>query len=541
MTSPSSDTPASSSPLLHPPKAPITSKATISFPPPSIIGSTPGPLLPWSWLTLIVSRHHRLESADAPPPVMADSDLAGFGFDPRAMRYPYSPRISWPAPTHHIDPSPQRQNIGANASAVKRSTTPLQSQRSTIQPMAQPMAQPCQLRPHHPGHEEAFSRATDQQIGIPPQIQSQNHLQFDQQPSQQQIYPIQYRNHSQAYNHTMNSHQTMPTDNQHNAPDWSYQQQNTASQPFPVNTNFAQQYSNQAYMPYGSSPVSFLSEQNQYGSNVSSSDGSYLSLNSDIDMEAVPFTLGADFSNALINYPGAHGLPDMSIANQVLPNSPTDTSLEVRSLSSSDNGWASIEYPQGFDGSYSDNQAIFNPSQTLHCRTLSDSSFSDIDNQRLPWGDYVEVPPHAIGSPSTDSAGDRELLHEAPDFHDEMPIKHEKPTSPILSSSTTAPIKIKTPKSPQRSPIASRRTSPPGRRPPRKNSGKTTKAITKRQPPPVKVDTEKRIGRRRGPLRPEQRKQACEIRKLGACLRCKFLKKTVSKSKHMLCLPLTSW
>jgi hypothetical protein len=35
------------------------------------------------------------------------------------------------------------------------------------------------------------------------------------------------------------------------------------------------------------------------------------------------------------------------------------------------------------------------------------------------------------------------------------------------------------------------------------------------------------VGRRKGPLRPEQRKQACEIRKLGACLRCRFLKKTV--------------
>jgi hypothetical protein len=41
-------------------------------------------------------------------------------------------------------------------------------------------------------------------------------------------------------------------------------------------------------------------------------------------------------------------------------------------------------------------------------------------------------------------------------------------------------------------------------------------------------NTEKRIGKRKGPLKPDQRKQASEIRKLRACLRCKFLKKTVS-------------
>lgn len=39
------------------------------------------------------------------------------------------------------------------------------------------------------------------------------------------------------------------------------------------------------------------------------------------------------------------------------------------------------------------------------------------------------------------------------------------------------------------------------------------------------------MGRRRGPLLPEQRKQASEIRKLRACLRCKFLKKTCDKGE----------
>jgi hypothetical protein len=44
---------------------------------------------------------------------------------------------------------------------------------------------------------------------------------------------------------------------------------------------------------------------------------------------------------------------------------------------------------------------------------------------------------------------------------------------------------------------------------------------------PTIKDTEKRIGRRQGPLRPDQAKQAYETRKFRACLRCKFLKKIV--------------
>jgi len=41
----------------------------------------------------------------------------------------------------------------------------------------------------------------------------------------------------------------------------------------------------------------------------------------------------------------------------------------------------------------------------------------------------------------------------------------------------------------------------------------------------------KRISRRKGPLKPEQRQSAGEIRKLGACLRCKLLKKVCDKDE----------
>ena len=332
----------------------------------------------------------------------------------------------------------------------------------------------------------------------------------------------------------MNPPRNLRPDDQSIAPDWSFQPQLQQPQqpqqpgpPFSLNTSYAQQYTNPAYMPYASSPVGFLPDQTQFGADMNAMDNAYLPLNGELN--GVPFDW-QDLSTHLGNFPVSAGLPDMPMASQALPNSPTDTSLEVRSLSSSDNGWASVEVTQAFDGSFpSQTGAIFNPGETLHGRTFSDSSYSDIENQqRLSWGSFVDVPSHAIGSPGSDSAGDHDFHRDITDLHGGIPIKQEKQPTPVLSSSTTVPIKIKASKSPQRSPVSSRRTSPPGRRPPRKNSAKTTKAVMKRQAQNVKGETEKRVGRRKGPLRPDQRKQASEIRKLGACLRCKFLKKTVS-------------
>jgi hypothetical protein len=62
----------------------------------------------------------------------------------------------------------------------------------------------------------------------------------------------------------------------------------------------------------------------------------------------------------------------------------------------------------------------------------------------------------------------------------------------------------------------------------------TPKAIAKKSSTKTasgKDKSEKKVGKRRGPLRPEQRQQAHEIRKLRACLRCKFLKKVCDKGE----------
>lgn len=398
---------------------------------------------------------------------LSGDGLAGFDFDPRGLRYPYTPRVSWPIIPAHPNASrsaPHHQSANTNPSNImKRSTTPLQS----------------------------LSEAYDQPIS-----QSQSYI-----------------------------------------PDWRLHQQTQAQQfAYPMDT-YPQQFGADAgyAMPYQTSPTDYV-PQVQYDSST------YIPIAGQMD-GSIPFNW-QDISNDLINYPMSNGLADMNLPPQNLPNSPTDTSLEVRSLSSSDNGWNSVEYHhQTLDGSYQDPHTgnIFNPEQTLHGRTFSDSSYSDAERQsHQSWSSYFNLPQHAISSPSSDrsaSLSDIEFHHDHADFLvGSPPIKQEQEQhtrSTIVTSSIVKPIRIKTSSSPQQSPTSTGRVSPPGRRQTvKKNSNsKATKPTIRRQSQAPRIDTEKRVGRRKGPLRPEQRKQACEIRKLGACIRCKFLKKTVSAFK----------
>ncbi|SPQ27013.1 1b724374-b6a8-4cf2-a6eb-43e7cb48119b [Thermothielavioides terrestris] len=225
-------------------------------------------------------------------------------------------------------------------------------------------------------------------------------------------------------------------------------------------------------------------------------------------------------------------------------HSPTGTFLEVLSLgSSSDNGWTSVDmYPNCDNFSqpqHSQNPAIFNPSQTLHLRNNSDSSASDANS--LEFGSYEEVTfPYSPFSPDSDAFADQTNNHRncLPGEHRHQPSTSSELISP---SAVVAPVPIKT-ASATRPVVASGSsgsgsgsTSPPARR----NSGtrkspiaKATKSVIRRTSTGKKDGTgEKKVGRRRGPLLPEQRKQASEIRKLRACLRCKFLKKTCDKGE----------
>ncbi|KAK3384450.1 hypothetical protein B0T24DRAFT_85442 [Lasiosphaeria ovina] len=240
-----------------------------------------------------------------------------------------------------------------------------------------------------------------------------------------------------------------------------------------------------------------------------------------------------DFEPTMLFQPD--GLPRIGSLGS---HSPTGTYLEVLSLNSgSDNGWASVDVFQNYDAyqqnQASQNAAIFNPSQTLHLRrSNSDSSQSDGNSQEF--GSYDEVNfPYSPYSPGSDTHVDPATNHR-----NCFPGEHHHPSTELISpSAAVAPMPIKAASTSSR-PVAasgSGSASPPVRR----NSGqrkspiaKATKAVIRRTSTGKKDGTgEKKVGRRRGPLLPEQRKQASEIRKLRACLRCKFLKKTCDKGE----------
>lgn len=416
---------------------------------------------------------------------MADVDMSadglpGFDFDSRALQYPYTSRVTWPITIPAEQNAPSRtapQNADANTKLhMKRSTTPL----------------------HNLG--QVYEQPISQQEALP-QLQSSAFMSNWQLPQPSQSQQIGY----------------------------------TFEATYPTYYGIEGQYA----MPY-QSPTEYGSTQGQY------EPGPYLPMANQMDSIAFGWQ---DLSNDPMTYPLSNGLPDM-LAHQNYPNSPTDTALEVRSLSSSDNGWASVEYPhqqQSLDGSYSFDGsyqspnigAIFNPEQTLHGRTFSDSSFSDVERQsRRSWGSFVDLNSHAIGSPGSDpaeSGGEMEILQDRMELKGSPPIKQEEQHarfSTVVTSSIPKAVRVKTSSSPQRSPTSTGRISPPGRRQTKKcPTGKASKATIRRQSQVPKTEnTEKRVGRRKGPLRPEQRKQASEIRKLGACIRCKFLKKTVRAS-----------
>ena len=337
--------------------------------------------------------------------------------------------------------------------------------------------------------------------------------------------PPQY--HTQSFDQTVNHHSHgMITDW-----DLSSAQAPAASVPYPLETAaFSQQFIDSFGVPFHSNGNGYMPAQPHLNHNLHMGEA-YMPLGS--QMEGVPFTL-EQFQNDLFqnDLMTVQDLPNIIMPHQSIPhNSPSDNYVEARSLTSSgsDNGWTTIDFPQqSLDNSIRDPHigVISNPSQTLHNRTLSESSYSDLDQRsRHSWSSFVDVP-NAIGSPDSDSFLELDYYH---DHSHQYGLHQERPNLPaITTTAIVKPIAIRKPPSPQKSPVSTGRSSPPTKKPSRKNTGtKATKPIIRRSSQTAKNDTERRVGRRKGPLRPEQRKQASEIRKLGACLRCKFLKKTV--------------
>ena len=225
--------------------------------------------------------------------------------------------------------------------------------------------------------------------------------------------------------------------------------------------------------------------------------------------------------------------------------SPTGTILEVQSVS--DNEWSLVNYNPNRNSYDSFTGTVSNPSQNLHIRTNSDSSTSDGPNSADLSGSYEEIPPWPLSSPHDFHGSDYldaqyiQHAHGLPMTQPHQHRHHTTPSSSLAVSPTNNAMAYRCGSS-STSPTSSGPLSPPLRR--RRSptdTTKTTKPVIKKtstalthgpaRPTTTTTTGDKKVGRRKGPLRPDQRQQAHEIRKLRACLRCKFLKKTCDKGE----------
>jgi len=285
-------------------------------------------------------------------------------------------------------------------------------------------------------------------------------------------------------------------------------------------------------------------------------------------LSATPFQMSDfqhDFTN-MTSQPDYTAGSNAATANSVGTGSPGENWMEIRSLSSSDNGWVDVgvnfghhRHRSSYD--FSESSAIFvNPADTLHpahnppmrLRSgSSDSNHSDVPPSARSFSSYEEI---FLSSPQSETDNTLELVQSRNSHHSHtyssdgcnhihgLPFNehdfghHISPTQSVSPPmARVEPITIKQTSSNTASPSSSAVSSPPTRRrksPATASGSKPAKTIVKKTPAhTTKKDAtgEKRVGRRRGPLRPDQRQQAHEIRKLRACLRCKFLKKTCDK------------
>ena len=278
-------------------------------------------------------------------------------------------------------------------------------------------------------------------------------------------------------------------------------------------------YVNGYMMPYETSPTDLVSPQSRLNPNMHL-DTPYRAMLEQLN----GMTAWQDSPTNLMGFSQVNGLPDSRLAQQDLNDSfQMDACLESPSLVEVGGDWLSVHNTR-----HDPQMAISNPGQVLHCRTFSESSISE---SRLSCSSYADIS-NAISSPETDSITDCDYYHVHGQQHE--PIRcyeddKEPSHSPVVASTALVePIDIK-PSSFHRSPFSIGKNSPSGRRQRGKNlSSRSSKPSPPRPSHVPRAEQERRIGRRKGPLTSEQRRQACEIRKLGACLRCKFLKKTVS-------------
>ncbi|KAL2389545.1 hypothetical protein RJ035_002148 [Blastomyces gilchristii] len=360
--------------------------------------------------------------------------------------------------------------------------------------------------------------------------QHHQHHQHHHQHQQQQ----QQHQHSQHHHH----HQRADAHDHDLISDWEFHNIQPHHLPYSqAETSSAPQFTSSYSIPLQASPIDLMPAATQAQLGPSLLDGPYHVPLSAPPVDMIPFTFH-DFHADLMSFPTMDGLPDVTYASQSIQgsSSPTDTYLEVRSLtsSSSDNGWTTIENRRSLDSPYHEHGMFINPNQTLHNRSLSESSYSDLDlhNPRNSFSSITDFS-HPINSPSSES--NLEAEYNAINRRVSCDQTSHGSSSPAAVSPVgiVRPMPAKKSSSPSRSPTSQASSSPPSRKPSRKSpiAAKTAETKVRKQSQSGKPETEKRVGKRKGPLKPDQRKQASEIRKLRACLRCKFLKKTCDKGE----------
>nr|XP_036587119.1 C6 finger domain-containing protein [Colletotrichum truncatum]KAF6797850.1 C6 finger domain-containing protein [Colletotrichum truncatum] len=354
--------------------------------------------------------------------------------------------------------------------------------------------------------------------------------------------PLSQHSHHSPYQQPVNS-----------LTDWALQQHQHQQQQQPhMPTQDFSQFVSDAYMPvtynpyapgFQTSPIDFLPATTQalQAANFQLATAFNTMPPMDETVPAMNWNMGMESWHDI--QAAASALQIEGLSHSIGSNSPTGTFLEVLSLpSSSGEGWSMVVEQgsgTGFDHFQQPqpNAAIFNPSQTLHLRTNSDSS--DGANS-FELGSYEEIAPFPISPFSPESDGYVDAGSHRNCFGDNHNHNHVHNHDTVSPAAAVAPMPIKstTPTRPTPAsgsgatspPIVSVRRNSGQRRSP--VTGKATKAVIRRTSTGKKDGTEvKKVGRRKGPLLPEQRKQASEIRKLRACLRCKFLKKTCDKGE----------
>lgn len=370
---------------------------------------------------------------------------------------------------------------------------------------------PSDYHHHHQHHHQHHNRAM-----FDNSQQSAYAYQHNPQLSQSRPMPIgypQYSNYSQPLPH----------------PHHSQQQQAPHAQAFHPQHSFASPYGPSIQtnaMAFGNQAQSSMA-QNPHMPTTNADAGFIPYSTAAMDTYGPLTHLPNDFHNSLVDFPlrrfnGQAFAPH----NATLSTSPTDGA----SCAGSDASWQMVDNPprSSFDSLESmPNSAVSsvsNPGVTLHNRSDSDSSHQQhAGSSGSSDGSYEEIgiPTYSPQSePSNVHTGSRPIPHTfqptaAGDF---MYLNQYSHTGSSPSSSDTSPSSPSA-----HSPIMRRK---------KESSNKVTKPAAQQKKPAGNTTVAKtgqpgdKKGRRQGPLTANKRQHACMVRKVGACVRCKFLKKT---------------